>query len=109
MMQRYKIVLDSPLGQRYGTLIWKDTADRITGTFSLIGFDNPISGQKDGEHFIFSHNLRTAVSVLKCHTVFEVCEDSLYGTVSSEHNTMKLSGKKVAERLPFEKDRPCTD
>ena len=102
-MQQYEIILESQLGQRYGTLVWQENAaGQITGIFSLMGTDNPISGQKDGQRLSFSHDLRTAVRVLNCHTVLTLCGDSLYGTVSSEHSVMKISGKKSTEPLSLE-------
>lgn len=101
-MQQYEIILESQLGQRYGTLVWQEIAGQITGIFSLMGIDNPISGQKDGQRLSFSHDLRTAVRVLNCHTVLTLCGDSLYGTVSSERSVMKISGKKSTEPLSLE-------
>ena len=102
-MQQYEIILESQLGQRYGPLVWQENAaGQITGIFSLMGIDNPISGQKDGQRLSFSHDLRTAVRVLNCHTVLTLCGDSLYGTVSSERSVMKISGKKSTEPLSLE-------
>ena len=99
-MQQYEIILESQLGQRYGTLVWQENAaGQITGIFSLMGIDNPISGQKDGQRLSFSHDLRTAVRVLNCHTVLTLCGDSLYGTVSSERSVMKISGKNPLNRF----------
>ena len=72
MTQIYQIVLDGQLGQRAGTLSWTEENGDVNGTFSLLGFDNPVRGKRLGQRLELFHNLRTAVSVLSCRTQAEL-------------------------------------
>lgn len=82
MTQSYQIVLDGQLGQRAGTLSWTEENDDVTGIFSLLGFDNPVQGKRQGQRLELFHNLRTAVSVLSCRTQAELRGTSFSGLFS---------------------------
>lgn len=95
MSHCYDIVLDSQLGKRFGTLCLTQAGDCVTGSISLMGKDNPVTGKRHEQRVELFHELRTAVSVLECRTVLELSGDSLHGCVMSEGSRMELNGKSV--------------
>lgn len=92
MTQRYDIILDGQMGQRAGTLSWTETDGTVRGTFSLLGYENPIRGTRNGQTIAITHRLRTAVRTLDCETALELCGDTLSGVVTFERYHMKLHG-----------------
>lgn len=94
-MEQYKIVLESQLGPREGTLRMEDQNGILRGTITLLGYDNPVSGEWTGEHsFRISHRLRTLVSDLSCISVFEMEGDTITGNLQNDRNVMKWHGDK---------------
>ena len=107
MVQKYDVVLDSPLGQRFGTLLCEERGGRVQGTLSLLGFDNPVSGQCRGEILEFTHKLRTAVGILNCRTLIQLHGDELSGSVTSARCCMELHGRRterngIQDEIPTE-------
>ena len=49
MKQIYDVVLDAQLGQRFGTLVPDNTDGAISGSFFLLGFENPVKGRCVGQ------------------------------------------------------------
>lgn len=98
-MQEYKVVLESQLGPRAGTLRLEEKEGVITGSITLIGVENAVLGEWTGEHSLrLSHYLRTQVSNLECISVFELEGDKAFGTLQSDKHTMLWHGEKVAEK-----------
>ncbi len=102
MTQKYYVVLDAQLGQRFGTLVLNETNGNISGSFSLLGFDNPVSGRYTNQGLELKHKLRTALSTLDCETHVELCDDELFGVVKSQYSRMNLHGKKQEDGLKNE-------
>ena len=102
MTQRYDIILDGQLGQRFGTLSWNENGGAVRGTFSLLGYENPICGTKKGQTLAITHRLRTAVRTLECETALELHDDTLSGVVTSERYHMKLRGTRTTKGHPHE-------
>ena len=94
MAQKYDIVLDGQLGERRGTLVFTENHGCVHGIFSLLGFDNPVSGEKQGQHLKLTHKLRTVFSTLICQTLAEFQGDELSGVVFSGNRRFGLHGKK---------------
>ena len=94
MTQKYDVVLDAELGRRFGTLVLNETGGDISGSFSLLGFDNPVSGRCNDQELELKHKLRTALSTLDCETHLELRGDELFGVVVSQYNRMELHGRK---------------
>lgn len=94
MTQKYDVILEAQMGQRFGTLVLDETDGNIKGVFSLLGFDNPVSGRCTGGRLVLRHKLRTILSTLNCETQAELRGDTLSGVVISQYNRMKLHGKK---------------
>lgn len=94
-MERYKIVLESQLGPREGLLQLENQNGILKGTITLLGFENPVSGEWTGEHSIrLFHHLRTQISDLSCVSVFEIEGDTITGTLRNDRNVMKWNGEK---------------
>lgn len=94
-MKEYRIVLESQLGPRDGTLrLEEENAGAVTGSITLLGVENPVLGQWIGEHSLrLLHHLRTQVSDLECISVFELDDDSISGTLQNGKTTMLWHGK----------------
>ena len=98
-MQEYKVVLESQLGPRAGTLRLEEKEGVITGSIILRGVENAVLGEWTGEHSLsLSHYLRTQVSNLECISVFELEGEKAFGTLQSDKHTMLWHGEKVAEK-----------
>ena len=97
-MRRYEIVLEGQLGERFGTLSWTESDGAVSGSFAILGFENPVSGRREGARLELVHQLRTAVSSLSCKTWAEVRGGELTGEVATRHSRMPLRGKQIAER-----------
>lgn len=94
-MNQYKLVLDSQLGPREGTLQLEDQNGILKGTINLFGYENPVSGEWTGEHSIrLSHHLRTQISDLSCVSIFEMEGNTITGTLQNSWNVMKWHGEK---------------
>lgn len=102
METQYQIMLDSPLGQRSGTLTLREEGGQVCGTLSLLGTDNPVEGTRDGSQLRLRHLLRTRVSRLDCETVLRAAEGALEGTVQVGPTYMRICGivppDKIEER-----------
>ena len=94
MTESYDVVLYGQLGERFGTLCWTESGGNVTGTFSLMGVDNPVTGKITGPNLELFHGLRTAVSTLSCHTSALIQGDVISGIVSSKRGNIKMSGKR---------------
>lgn len=95
MTQEYDIILDGQLGQRAGTLIWSEAGGNITGSLSLLGYENPVHGKRNEQRLELTHQLRTAVRTLDCKTILELHDDTLSGVVTSAHTNMNFHGTKA--------------
>lgn len=94
-MDRYSVILESQLGPRTGTLRLEDIDGALNGTLTLLGYENPVSGEWVGEHSLrLSHHLRTQVSELSCVSVFELEGDRITGTLINGQNIMKWHGER---------------
>lgn len=105
-MKEYRIVLESQLGPRNGTLrLEEEKAGTVIGSITLLGVENPAFGQWIGEHSLrLSHHLRTQVSDLDCVSVFELDGDNISGTLQNDKTTMLWHGKTTAKKGESEKN-----
>lgn len=92
MNGRYHITLDSQLGAREGTLTLAEHDGRVEGVLSLLGFDNPVHGAREGATLRLEHGLRTLVRELPCRSVIEMRDGRLSGTVQTGNARMTLRG-----------------
>ena len=95
MTEHYDILLESPLGERSGTLRFTERNGAVEGTLTLLGFENSVTGQREGRILTLTHPLRTVLSTLRCETRAELRGDSLSGTVSSRWSQFHLLGTKT--------------
>lgn len=94
MTEHYDILLESPLGERSGTLRFTERNGAVEGTLTLLGFENPVTGRREGQTLTLTHPLRTVLSTLRCETRAELRGDSLSGTVSFRRSHFRLRGTK---------------
>ena len=96
-MARYQVIVESPLGERSGTLILHERDGAVTGTLSLLGTDNPIEGSREGAVLFLRHTLKTCISALECHTQLHETGGGLQGIVSVGVVRMPLKGILIEE------------
>lgn len=96
-MIRYHVVLESPLGERSGILTLRGSGDAVTGTLSLLGVDNPVTGAWEGASLVLRHVLRTGLSALECSTRLDEENGGLRGIVRSGGVQMPLRGTRLEE------------
>ena len=96
-MARYHVILESPLGERSGTLILYERGGIVTGMLSLLGTDNQVTGGKEGTELPLHHTLKTCISALECHTQLHETGSGLQGTVSVGVVRMPLRGTRIEE------------
>ena len=94
-MIRFQIFLESPLGERHGYLTLQDGEGQVHGTFSLLGFENPVEGTRTGEEYHLKHQLHTLISDLNCVTTMYTEEEKVHGTLITDRATMKLWGNRI--------------
>ncbi len=99
MTETYEVILEGQLGQRSGILSWTETEGLIRGTFSLLGFDNPVTGTRTETRLELIHCLCTAVSTLRCKTELVLEGGALSGTVQFQGGRMRIHGTKQKGEL----------
>ena len=97
MAEQYDILLESPLGERSGALCWTERNGAVEGTLTLLGFENSVTGQREGRILTLTHPLRTVLSTLHCETRAELLGDALAGTVCFRRSQFRLRGKRSKE------------
>lgn len=93
----YKIVVDSQLGPRQGTLTMEENDNAISGILSLLGFENHVEGKREGRMLYLRHKLQTLVSLLSCQSELELQESGLAGIIHSEFGSMEIRGERITE------------
>ncbi len=91
-MARYHVIVESPLGERGGTLILYERGGAVTGTLSLLGVNNPVTGSREGETLTLRHTLQTALNAFACETRLRDEGAVLRGVIH-----MPLQGQKIEE------------
>ena len=93
MRQEYYITLHSQLGPRDGTLSIAANGSLLSGTLTLLGFENPVTGRMEGDGtVILSHPLQTAIDSYPCRSVFSSWGATLQGIVYLGTCSMRWSG-----------------
>lgn len=95
MTAKYKIFLESPLGERRGTMVLSEEEGTVSGSLELMGFKNPVEGKKCGDEYILRHNLHTAVSSLCCSTVLSEKDGTL--RIMAQFGKIKINMHGTAE------------
>ena len=96
-MARYQVIVESPLGERSGTLILSECGGAVTGTLALLGVNNPVTGSREGETLTLRHTLHTALNAFECSTQLHEADDTLRGIVYIGVVRMPLHGQKIEE------------
>lgn len=91
-MARYQVIVESPLGERGGTLILHERGGAVTGTLSLLGVSNPVTGSREGETLTLRHTLQTTLNAFECETQLHSDGAALRGVVHIGVIHMPLKG-----------------
>ena len=99
-MKSYRIVLESQLGPRVGTLqLVEGNEGAVAGSITLLGVENAALVEWIGAHSLrLSHHLRTQVSDPDCISVFELDGDKISGTLRSDKSTMLWHGETLTDQ-----------
>lgn len=98
-MDEYKMVLESQLGPREGTLRLEEHNGEVEGTISLLGYENGVLGERTGGNTLrLSHHLKTIVSDLSCVSLLETEGNKIFGILQNNRNTMQWYGEKMTEK-----------
>ncbi len=96
-MARYQVIVESPLGERGGTLILHERSGAVTGTLSLLGVSNPVTGSWEGETLTLRHTLQTTLNAFECETQLHRDGAALRGVVRIGVIRMPLKGIPIEE------------
>ena len=108
-MARYQVILESPLGERSGILTLCETGEGVTGTLSLLGIENHVTGNWEGDTLSLRHQLRTSLNTLACSTRLRETDGVLRGTVRSGAVCMHLRGSEIKEKAERKFDHGTAD
>lgn len=97
MTAQYKIILESPLGERCGSLSLCEEGDTVSGKLELLGFENSVTGKKSCDCFNLKHTLHTAVSVLQCSTMFFPRDGTIFVAAHLGKLKINMRGTAFAE------------
>lgn len=102
MPTKYEILLHTPLGERQGSLLLQEENGHVSGTLSLMGFDNPVSGICRDGTVTLEHRLHTLVSDLECRTELRPAEGTIRsavrtGTIRSQFRGSIISQEKESD------------
>ena len=87
-MARYHVIVESPLGERGGTLILYERGGAVTGTLSLLGVNNPVTGSREGETLTLRHTLQTALNAFAYETRLRDEGAVLRGVITDKYVTI---------------------
>ena len=94
-MVQYKVVLESQIDPRDGMLRLEEQNGILAGIITLLGYENPVSGERTGEHSIWlSHHLHTQISDLSCVSVFEIDGNTITGTLQKRPECDEMAWRK---------------
>ncbi len=96
-MARYQVILESPLGERSGTLILHERGDTVAGTLSLLGVSNPVTGSWEGETLTLRHTPQTTLNAFECETQLHSDGTAMRGVVRIGVIRMPLKGIPIEE------------
>lgn len=92
-MERYDITLDSPLGPKPGTMTLAYTDDQVSGILSVLGHDNPFSGERHGADQIVVHgSVRTLFGALPSEVTLRFEGGTVTGTARVSGQTIPVTG-----------------
>ena len=98
MTEQYQVTLFSQMGPRAGTLFLERRGARITGTLELVGFQNPLEGERlPGGGLLLRHQLHTSMRDFSCVTRLELHGGLLTGWTTAPECRMRWSGTRWEE------------
>ncbi|MBR0599378.1 hypothetical protein [Sinanaerobacter chloroacetimidivorans] len=103
MKCKYRIVLNSQLGPKTGTLKIRGSKQRLWGVLELIGHKNLLAGKilneeqlaENGQTFLFAGKLRTPIGLSSCQLSGIKGENEFKGEIRIDSRLYEISGKKI--------------
>lgn len=100
MTESFSIVLDSQLGPRTGILSLEYDQKEVTGSLSILGVENPVTGEwLEGGRLRLSHSIHTRMNAFSCQSLLEFHQDQMTGTIWMDETKMRCYGKKIETDL----------
>lgn len=99
-MEEYTIAIEGQLGTRYGFLRLNRQNDKLSGSIFLLGTENAVAGEMAKDKLILHHELKTAVSTLKCVSVLTLKDEELTGEICCDFGRMRICGSKIKNEIP---------
>lgn len=91
--RRYDLVLESPMGERSGTLRLRLQDGVVTGVLTLLGYENEVAGTVGGAGELrLVHPLRSSRSTFSCESVLRERDGGLFGRVRTEWGSWSCRG-----------------
>ncbi len=93
----YTAKVNTPIGEKEGTLTLAEQAGALTGTLHVLGGDTPIeNGKLEGNKVSFSGALQVPlIGRLPFTFAGEYADDAISGTASTHMGDIAISGRRV--------------
>ena len=92
-MKTYSVMMESGLGPRSGKLQLSEGNGTVAGVLSILGCDNPVSGQWIAPCMMqLSHNVQTCMNTFFCKTTLCFHGNSFTGTMIMNQTAIELNG-----------------
>ena len=96
--RKYEIVMDTPIGLRYGTINLCSTENRINGTLDLLGHSEPFGGTIDSNgNCTICGQLITLMHTINYTAIGKITEKAIELSLQGERNVFKMTGIGVPE------------
>lgn len=99
MKQKYDIVMKTPLGARYGTILLKRENNHLFGEIDLLKTSQPFDGTVDENgNCSFCGTLVSLVRTIHYKAVGKISENTIELRLSGQRNEFNISGVAVNEK-----------
>ncbi|MGN0338880.1 MAG: hypothetical protein ACI4D0_00130 [Lachnospira sp.] len=91
--QQYSIVMQTPIGKKYGSLSVSILADRLNGYLTLLNHNEPIEGTIDGSgNCSFTGKLVTLLRTIPYVATGIISDSEVKLQIKGARNTFRLTG-----------------
>ncbi|MGN1203938.1 MAG: hypothetical protein ACI4SA_02670 [Lachnospiraceae bacterium] len=95
----YNIVMDTPVGSRYGTIRLNSAENHIHGTMDLLGHSEPFDGTMDGNgNCTLNGRLITLMRTIEYTAIGKITEMAIELSLQGERNIFRITGIAASER-----------
>lgn len=91
--QQYSIVMQTPIGKKYGSLSVSILADKLNGCLTLLNHNEPIEGTVDGNgNCSFTGKLVTLLRTIPFVATGIISDSEVKLQIKGARNTFRLTG-----------------